>query len=246
MAFRAGARAAAPAGRGAVRAPAAMKGGQRSIGLMGNKVGMSAIFDEATGAQTACTLIGFTEGDNYVTEVRTEKTHGYNGVQIGYGAVPERKLSLAELGHCSKAGTPPLRHLKEWRVPYDLETRSLTAGMKLDPTKLFTEGEKVDVTGTSIGKGFQGNIKRHGFKRGLMTHGSKSHREHGSTGPGATPSRVYPGVKHPGRMGNEKVTIKKMEVVKVTDEYIAVKGSIPGKPGNLVSISKAKKGYRPS
>merc|ERR1711904_557298 len=141
-----------------------------------------------------CTLIGFTEGSNFVTQVKTEATDGYHAVQVGYGECHPGKLSKPELGHLAKGRAPPLRHLREHR----------------------------DVSGNSIGKGFQGNIKRHGFKRGLMTHGSKSHREHGSTGPGATPSRVYPGVKHPGRMGGKTTTVQNLKILKVEDNYVAI------------------------
>ena len=101
-------------------------------------------------------------------------------------------------------------------------------------------GDKVDVAGKSVGKGFAGGIKRHGFSRGLMSHGSKSHREHGTTGPGSTPSRVYPGTKHPGQMGNKRSKVKKLEVIQVEKDLIVVKGSVPGKPGNMMTVTKAK------
>lgn len=111
--------------------------------------------------------------------------------------------------------------------------------MKLDVAAMFSEGDLLDVQGTSVGKGFQGGIKRHNFKRGLMTHGSKSHREHGSTGPGSTPGRIYPGTKYPGQMGNKTVMERKVQIVKIDAENgcVLVKGSIPGKPGNLLKLS---------
>ena len=210
------------------------------------QVGMTAVFDEETGAQIPCTLIGFTEGSNYVTQVKTEATDGYHAVQVGYGECHPGKLSKPELGHLAKGRAPPLRHLQEYRVPYNPENTVLKPGLELSAKTLFAEGERVDVQGDSIGKGFQGNIKRHGFKRGLMTHGSKSHREHGSTGPGATPSRVYPGVKHPGRMGGKTTTVQNLKILKVEENYVAVEGSVPGKKGNLLSITKAKGGYSPN
>ncbi len=166
-------------------------------------------------------------------------TDGYNAVQVGYGPAKEKHLTKPELGHLEKAGVQPLRNLAEFKLD---NVDDYQVGQKLNLSEIFKSGDLVDISGTSIGKGFQGGIKRHNFKRGLMTHGSKSHREHGSTGASATPSRVYPGTKLPGQMGNETVKVRKLKIVQVDDEKgcLVVKGSVPGKPGNLLRIAPAK------
>merc|ERR1712113_1246853 len=132
-----------------------------------------------------------------------------------------------------KNDLPNMRHLAEFKlesIPEEMEV-----GAELDPTVLFAVGDKVDVAGKTIGKGFQGPIKKYGFHRGPMSHGSKSHREHGTTGPGTTPGRVYPGLKHTGQMGDKRRKVKKLEVIQVEKDLIVVKGAIPGKPGNLMT-----------
>eukprot|EP00963_Diacronema_lutheri_P002044 scaffold131_cov335-Pavlova_lutheri.AAC.31 len=172
-------------------------------------------------------------------QVKTMDTDGYNAVQVGYGSAKEKHLTKPELGHLEKAGLQPLRNLTEFKLD---SVEDFEVGQKLNLSEIFKSGDLVDVSGTSIGKGFQGGIKRHNFKRGLMTHGSKSHREHGSTGASATPARVYPGTKLPGQMGNETVKVRKLKVVQVDDDKgcLVVKGSVPGKPGNLLRIAPAK------
>merc|ERR1719439_422343 len=192
---------------------------------------------------TPCTVVGLKSGC-FVTHIKTVETDGYNAVQVGYDEKRESLLTKPELGHLKKNGCPPLRHLAEFKLEQIPE--GLEVGAELDPTEMFSVGDKVDVAGKSVGKGFAGGIKRHGFSRGLMTHGSKSHREHGTTGPGATPSRVYPGVKHPGRMGGKTTTVQNLKILKVEDNYVAIAGSVPGKKGNLLSITKAKGGYSPN
>jgi large subunit ribosomal protein L3 len=206
-----------------------------TTGLLGNKVGMTRIPD-ANGSLTPVTVIRL--GPCVVTQVKTTETDGYEAVQLGYQQVKEDRLNKPESGHLAKSGAPPLKYLREYRVPVASE---FTAGQVLT-SDIFAEGELVDVQGNSIGKGFQGNIKRHGFKRGLMTHGSKSHREPGGTGPGTTPGRVYPGSKGPGRMGGKTTTVPKLKVMAVdpVQNLIMVKGSIPGAPGNLVSVKSTK------
>jgi large subunit ribosomal protein L3 len=148
-------------------------------------------------------------------------------------------LTKPKLGHLKKAGTPPLKYLKEYRI-------QSSAGEVLGTTisvNSFNLGDKVSVTGKTIGKGFAGTVKRHNFTRGPMTHGSKNHREPGSIGMGTTPGRVYPGKKMAGRLGGKQTTIKNLQIVLINPEnnLLVVKGAIPGKLGNLLSIKKITK-----
>lgn len=170
-------------------------------------------------------------------QVKTVDTDGYNAVQVAYDEVADYKITKPEVGHCAKAGVAPMRHLEEFRLA---ETPAHELGQRLNPSEIFNAGDLVDVRGTSIGKGWQGAVKKYGFSRGLMTHGSKSHRQHGSVGAGTTPGRIYPGKRMHSQMGNEAVTARKLKVVKVEDDCIIVKGSVPGKRGNLLRISPAK------
>ncbi|PVH65581.1 hypothetical protein PAHAL_1G029200 [Panicum hallii] len=211
---------------------------EAGVGVMATKVGMMTYFDPATGKPVPVTVVGFREG-NVVTQVKTAATDGYDAVQVGYHGVREDKLTRPELGHLGKAGAPPLRHLQEFRLT---AVDAFEPGQELDFAELFKEGDLVDVSGNSIGKGFQGGIKRHNFKRGLMTHGSKSHRQLGSIGAGTTPGRVYKGKKMPGRMGGTKTKIRKLKIVKIDNDLrvLMIKGAVPGKPGNLLRIAPAK------
>lgn len=204
---------------------------------MGTKVGMMTLFKE-DGKALPVTVIGFREG-NIVTQIKTDLTDGYNAVQIGYRRIRDRKVNKPEMGHLEKAGAIPMRHLQEFRLT---SVEGYEPGQRLKLEEIFSEGDLVDISGNSIGKGFQGGIKRHNFKRGAMTHGSKSHRQLGSIGAGTTPGRVYPGKKMPGRMGGTKTKIRKLEIVKVDSELrtLIVKGAVPGKPGNLLRIAPAK------
>jgi len=190
------------------------------------------------GLAVPATVIALEDG-NVVTQVKTMETDGYVAVQVGYQATKESKLTKPEAGHCKKAGTEPLRRLREFKLA---DVSAYEPGQKLVVEDLFKAGDYVDVAGTSIGKGFQGGIKRWGFARGNMTHGSKSKREHGSIGPGTTPGRVFPGVKMPGHMGAERVKVRKSEIllVDVEKRAIVVKGSVPGKPGNVIEITPSK------
>jgi len=205
-----------------------------SVGILGTKLGMTQIFDDEGNAVPVTVIQA---GPCVVTQVKTAQTDGYTAVQIGYANVSEKALTKPELGHLAKAGVTPVRHLKEYRLEkadaYELG-QSVTA-------EQFEPGQLVDVTGTSIGRGFAGNQKRHNFHRGPMTHGSKSHRLPGSIGPGTTPGRVYPGKKMAGQLGNKQVTIRKLQVVKIDAEnnLLVIKGTIPGKPGGLLSIAPA-------
>jgi large subunit ribosomal protein L3 len=198
---------------------------------------MTQIFDAETGNAIPVTVIQ--AGPCIVTQIKTQKAEGYNSIQVGYKEVTEKKLNKPELGHLKKAGAPPLRHLKEYRLD-DITSFEIGQAITAD---IFNSGELVDVTGVTMGRGFAGYQKRHNFKRGLMSHGSKSHRIPGSTGAGTTPGRVYPGKKMAGRYGATQVTIKKLTVVRVDTEknILLVKGAVPGKPGNVLSITPAKK-----
>lgn len=211
-----------------------------AVGIFGTKAGMMSYFT-SDGLCVPATVIALEEG-NIVTAVKTEETDGYNAVQVGYKVVPERKVTKPELGHLNKAGCPPMKHLREFRLREKKAVEGFQPGQALDIASMFKEGDLVDVAGTSIGKGFQGTIKRHNHKRGNMTHGSKSHREHGSIGSATTPSRVFPGLKMAGRMGNERVVSRRQQVLKVDLEKkaIVIKGVAPGKPGNLLELTTAK------
>ncbi|KAK4397495.1 50S ribosomal protein L3, chloroplastic [Sesamum angolense] len=210
---------------------------EAGIGVMGTKLGMMSYFD-SSGTVIPVTVVGFREG-NIVTQVKTEATDGYDAVQVGYRRVRDRKLTKPELGHLEKSGIIPLRHLQEFRLQ---SVEGFEPNQRILLQELFNEGDLVDVSGTTIGKGFQGGIKRHNFKRGLMSHGSKSHRQLGSIGAGTTPGRVYKGKKMPGRMGGTKTKIRKLKIVKIDNELnvVMIKGAVPGKPGNLLRITPAK------
>ncbi|MBW4468705.1 MAG: 50S ribosomal protein L3 [Pegethrix bostrychoides GSE-TBD4-15B] len=205
-----------------------------SIGILGTKLGMTQIFDE-TGRAIPVTVIQ--AGPCTVTQVKTKQTDGYSAVQVGYGEVTAKALSKPELGHLTKAGAQPLRHLHEYRLESAAEFE-LGQQLKADS---FTVGQVVDVMGTSIGRGFAGYQKRHNFKRGPMSHGSKNHRQPGSTGAGTTPGRIYPGKRMAGQLGNVRVTIRKLTVVRVDAErnLLLIKGAVPGKPGALLNIRPA-------
>ncbi|KAJ7950638.1 50S ribosomal protein L3, chloroplastic [Quillaja saponaria] len=210
---------------------------EAGIGVMATKLGMMSYF-EPNGEVVPVTVVGFREG-NIVTQIKTEATDGYDAVQVGYRRVRDRKLTKPELGHLQKVGTIPMRHLQEFRLQ---SLEGFEPNQRLVFDEIFKEGDLVDVSGTTIGKGFQGGIKRHHFKRGPMTHGSKSHRAIGSIGAGTTPGRVYKGKKMPGRMGGTKRKIRKLKIVKIDDDLnvIMIKGAVPGKPGNLLRIAPAK------
>ncbi|MDB9312286.1 50S ribosomal protein L3 [Spirulina sp. CS-785/01] len=203
-----------------------------SIGILGTKLGMTQIFDQEKGIAIPVTVIE--AGPCTITQIKTEPTDGYSSVQLGYKAVKEKALNKPLLGHLAKAGASPLRHLKEYRVP-DTSDFELGQDIKVD---IFSPGQLVDISGNSIGRGFAGYQKRHNFRRGQMTHGSKSHRLPGSTGPGTTPGRIFPGKKMAGRYGGKTITVRKLTVVSVDTErnVLLVKGSIPGKTGNLLNI----------
>jgi large subunit ribosomal protein L3 len=206
-----------------------------AVGILGKKLGMTQIFDEAGNAIPVTVVQA---GPCVVTQVKTKDTDGYTAVQLGFDEVTEKKLNKPELGHLAKSSSAPLRHLKEYRV-------EAADGFELGQAvtaETFAAGQLVDVTGKSMGRGFAGYQKRHNFRRGPMAHGSKNHRAPGSTGAGTTPGRVYPGKRMAGQMGNERVTICKLEVVRVDSDrnLLLIKGAVPGKPGGLLSIAPAK------
>ncbi|MGB3296304.1 MAG: 50S ribosomal protein L3 [Phormidesmis sp.] len=205
-----------------------------SVGILGTKLGMTQVFDEIGNAIPVTVIQA---GPCVVTQIKTEQTDGYSSVQIGYGAVKEKALNRPKLGHLAKSGATPVRHLREYRVD---ETGEFEIGQALSADR-FEAGQVIDVSGISIGKGFAGNQKRNNFRRGPMAHGSKNHRAPGSTGAGTTPGRVYPGKKMAGQMGNERVTVRKLSVVRVDGDrnLLLVKGGVPGKAGSLLSIVPA-------
>jgi large subunit ribosomal protein L3 len=207
-----------------------------SVGILGTKLGMTQVFDEE-GRAIPVTVVQ--AGPCTVTQIKTKQTDGYAAIQLGYQEVKPKALNKPELGHLSKSSAPPLRHLREYRLN---DTSSFELGQSVG-ADLFSAGEIVDVAGTSIGRGFAGYQKRHNFKRGPMAHGSKNHRLPGSTGAGTTPGRTFPGKRMAGRLGGTRVTIRKLQVVRVDTErnLLLIKGAVPGKPGALLSISPTNK-----
>ena len=206
-----------------------------SLGLLGNKIGMTQIFDE-TGNIIPVTILKI--GPCVITQIKTVLTDGYNAIQVGYGTVPSKYLTQPELGHLQKSNIQPLKYLKEFRIN---EPEEFTVGQILN-VESFSTGQLINITGKSTGKGFSGLQKRHNFTRGPMTHGSKNHRAPGSIGMGTDPGRVLPGKKMAGQLGNKITNIKKLKIIQVnSDENIlVVKGSVPGKPGNLLSIAASE------
>lgn len=205
-----------------------------SVGILGTKVGMTQIFSE-DGVSIPVTVVQ--AGPCSITQVKTNETDGYNAIQVGYGEVKPKALNKPLLGHLSKSETAPVRHLREYRTD---EVGSYSLGQTLS-VELFSEGQIVDIAGKTIGRGFAGYQKRHNFKRGPMSHGSKNHRLPGSTGAGTTPGRIYPGKRMAGQMGNTNTKIRKLTIVKVDAErnLLLIKGAVPGKAGTLLSITPA-------
>ncbi len=202
-----------------------------SIGLIGRKVGMTQIF-QPDGTMVAVSVVEVTP--NTVTRLRTPDRDGYTAVQIGAGE--RRKLTKPLAGQLRDL--PRVRNIREFRLE---NVDGYTVGQQLTVADIFAEGELVDVTGVSKGQGFAGTVKRHNFSRGPKTHGSDNYRKPGSIGPGTTPGRVYKGLRMGGHMGSERVTMKKLRVVRVDAErnLILVKGSVPGAPGALTFVRKA-------
>jgi len=205
-------------------------------GILGLKIGMTEKFTK-DGKVIPVTVVEVEP--NVITQIKTKENDGYTAIQIATGGKKEKNATKAEIGHAKKAGVAPKRFLKEIRVE---STEDYTLGSTI-AADIFEVGEKVDVTGTSKGKGFQGVIKRHGQSRGPMGHGSMYHRRPGSMGPCATPGRVFKGKRLPGHMGVDKVTVQNLEIVKVDldKNAILIKGSVPGNKGSILKIKNAVK-----
>ena len=205
-------------------------------GIIGKKIGMTQIFDEK-GNVIPVTVIE-TAG-NVVAQVKTVETDGYNAIQLGYGEIKDKHINKPETGQFAKAKLANKKHLREFRMD-SVEEYKVGDEVKAD---IFTAGEKIDVQGTSKGKGFQGVIKRHGQSRGPMGHGSMYHRRPGSMGSTSTPGRVFKGKKLPGHMGRITVTIQNLDVVRVDMDknVILVKGSVPGPKGAILKVKSAAK-----
>jgi large subunit ribosomal protein L3 len=204
-------------------------------GIVGRKIGMTQVFDEETGGVTPVTVIQ--AGPCPVVSVRTREADGYDAVQLAFDEVPERKLTKPRLGVLKKAGVAPHRRLLEIRGPHEL-----TAGESVT-VESFEPGDKVKVSGISIGKGFAGTIKRHNFSRGPVSHGSHNVRAPGSIGASATPSRVFKGQKMAGQMGAKRVTQIGLRVhsVDLEENLILVKGAVPGPKNAIVEIREEVK-----
>ena len=203
-------------------------------GILGRKLGMTQIFDTESGQLTSVTVIE--AGPCPVTYVRTKDADGYEAVQLAFDEVAERKISKGELGHLSKAGVEPHRHLVEFRGPTELMPGEAVTVEAFDP------GESVKVAGIGIGKGFAGTIKRHRFHRGPKSHGSHNVRAPGSIGASATPSRVFKGMKMAGRLGGKRVTQVGLKIHEIDLErnLLLVKGAVPGPKNGIVEIRVEK------
>jgi large subunit ribosomal protein L3 len=204
-------------------------------GLFAKKVGMTQIFDES-GTIIPVTILR--TGLCQVSQIKTVSVDGYNAIQIAYDEEKLEKINKPTLGHLKKSGDQGFKYFGEFRVS-EPENYKLGQAVTVDS---FAVGQKVRVTGKSIGKGFAGNQKRHNFSRGPMTHGSKNHRLPGSIGAGSTPGRVYPGKKMAGQLGNKKVTLKNSEILSVNsaENIIVLKGSVPGKKNTILKIQPQK------
>jgi large subunit ribosomal protein L3 len=205
-------------------------------GLIGKKVGMTQIFDDA-GSAIPVTLIE--AGPCYVTQVRLPEQDGYSAVQLGFDETKPKRLTGGQLGHLKRNNLPPLRFLREFRV----KDPDVQEGDQI-PVTVFEVGERVDVIGVSKGKGFQGGMKRYGFRGGPKTHGQSDRaRAPGSRGSTTTPGRVYKGSRGPGHMGTDRVTAQNLKIVLIDPErnLLAVNGAVPGPKGGLVMINSARK-----
>jgi large subunit ribosomal protein L3 len=204
---------------------------QHTIGLIGRKVGMTQVF-QPNGTMVSVSVVQVTP--NTVTRLRTDERDGYTAVQLGAGE--RRRLTKPLAGQLKDL--PRVRTIREFRLD---SADEYEVGQQITVADVFAEGDLVDVTGVSKGKGFAGTVKRHNFSRGPKTHGSDNYRKPGSIGPGTTPGRVYKGLKMGGHMGHDRVTLKKLRVIRVDAErnLILVKGSVPGAPGALTFVKKA-------
>ena len=206
-------------------------------GILGRKLGMTQMFTE-DGIMVPVTVVE--AGPMVITQLKTVENDGYQAVQVGYGEVKEKSLNKPQKGHFAKAGVGLKKFVREFRSE---DVANYTLAQELN-VSMFEVGQKVDVTGTSKGKGFQGPIKRHNQSRGPMSHGSRYHRGPGSMGAASDPSRVFKGKKLAGHMGAVRRTIQNLEVIRVDAEknLILIKGAIPGPKKGLVVVKKAIKG----
>ncbi|MFV0417043.1 MAG: 50S ribosomal protein L3 [Chthoniobacterales bacterium] len=206
-----------------------------SIGLLGKKIGMTRIFDEAGNAIPVTVIEA---GGNRILQVRGEKD-GYSAVQVGFDDQKKQRVTKQQLGHFKKTNSTPKRFIREFRLA---EGENAPEGNDL-PLTTFQNGQFVDIIGQSKGKGFQGVMKRHNFSGQNMTHGSMMHRRPGSIGLSATPGRVWKNRKMPGHMGDERITVQNLKVVQVREEdnVILISGAVPGANGSYVVIRPAKK-----
>ena len=213
------------------------------VALLGEKVGMTRIFDDTARAIPVTVIKA---GPCHVTQIRTMENDGYTAVQIAYGDIPPRKVNKPAAGHFAKAGVEPARHTVEVRVD---AINGFELGQELLVGDMFEAGGKADITGVSKGKGFQGVMKRHNFRGQGASHGThKVHRSPGAIGACATPSRVFRGTKLPGRMGGERTTILNLLVVGVDEQrnLLVVQGAVPGPRGGLVFVREAVKAGGPN
>jgi len=207
-----------------------------TLGVIGKKVGMTQVFDDQ-GLSVPVTVVQL--GENIVTRKRTADKNGYEAVQVGGFKIKERKLNKPNLGYFKKDSLEPLKPLREFRVD---DSSGFNVGEALKVEDILKEGMLVDVRGRSIGKGFQGTIKRYNHGRGPMTHGSKFHRSMGSIGAGTTPGRVFRGLHMPGQMGNENTCVRHLKVVRVDQakQLLLVRGAVPGCEGGLLVVTPSK------
>jgi large subunit ribosomal protein L3 len=211
-----------------------------SLGLIGRKIGMTRIFTES-GDSLPVTVVDVT--GNRVTQVKTSETDGYSAVQVAFGVKRPIRVNKPLAGHFSKAGSEAASSLKEFRLASDREVMQLTLGSIVE-IDIFQAGQKVDVSGTTIGKGYAGTIKRHHFSSNRASHGnSKAHRKPGSIGMAQDPGRIFPGKRMSGHLGNEKRTTQNLEIIRIDKErnLLLIKGAVPGSKGGEVIISSSVK-----
>ena len=205
-------------------------------GIIGKKLGMTQIFTE-DGTRVPVTVVQ--AGPCVITQKKTADIDGYNAVQVGFESMSASAATKPQLGHCTKSGQGVFRHLRELQID---GMPGLNVGDMLT-VEQFQPGDYIDVTGTSIGKGFQGVIKRWNFSGGRASHGSRFHRAPGSIGASATPSRVFKNKKMPGQLGNERVTVQRLQVVRIdgSENLLLIKGAVPGHRNNIILIKNSVK-----
>lgn len=207
-----------------------------SLGLLGKKLGMTRLFDQQAGSMIPVTVVDVS--GNTILQVKTPATDGYTAVQVGFDDQKEQRVNKPDLGRFKKAASTPKRFIKEFRLPDGTTPPTTHPGLEL-----FAAGQWVDVIGTTIGKGFQGAVKRHGFGGLRMTHGSMMHRRTGAIGCRSTPGRVWKNQKMPGHMGGVRATVQNLKIVAVRPEdgVILISGPVPGSKGSYLTIRAAKK-----